>query len=413
MLRRSLCITKPQVSREKVPARTVLVSPQKKKLLYLAVCDPDLEVTGATVRMGAFVKHLAAHYDITLLHMAGSGHSVDPDIEQRFQDHENTLGLSERIRVPFSRAGYFLFSSTLYRHANRLLRFGSFDYLLPDYGLAGSYGALLARRHQIPLIYSSHNVEYRLYFDRIRHDVRRALLVPHVYWAERWACKAAKLVVAISENDRRTFRRWASHERVALIPQGFDPESFNPFYESPPHSPAVVLFVGNFRSYHNREAAHYIANELLRSVIRARPDIRFQLIGANPPPGLEGPNVECPGFVDNLVEYMRRANLIIAPMRTEQGMSTKIITGLALGKTVLSTPQGAGAIPQRYKQLVISPLDGFPSRTIELLSRSQSVDSTDFVALCEDFGWPSLTAELYRQIEEYCGQPSRGLKRSK
>src|ERR1043166_2117807 len=37
----------------------------RKKLLYLAVCDPDLEVTGATVRMGAFVKHLGRFYDVT------------------------------------------------------------------------------------------------------------------------------------------------------------------------------------------------------------------------------------------------------------------------------------------------------------------------------------------------------------
>src|SRR5687767_6713383 len=97
----------------------------KKKLLYLAVCDPDLEVTGATVRMGAFVKHLSTHYDITLLFMAGSGHQVDPAVEERFRDCENRLGLTGRVRVPFSQLGYFLFSPTLYRKADRLLRFGS------------------------------------------------------------------------------------------------------------------------------------------------------------------------------------------------------------------------------------------------------------------------------------------------
>src|ERR1044071_3469527 len=43
-----------------------------KKLLYLALCDPDLEVTGATVRMGAFVKDLARYYDTTLLSTWGA-----------------------------------------------------------------------------------------------------------------------------------------------------------------------------------------------------------------------------------------------------------------------------------------------------------------------------------------------------
>jgi polysaccharide biosynthesis protein PslH len=378
----------------------------KKKLLYLAVCDPDLEVTGATVRMGAFVKHLSTHYDITLLFMAGSGHQVDPAVEERFRDCENRLGLTGRVRVPFSQLGYFLFSPTLYRKADRLLRFGSFDYLLTDYGLAATYGALFARRYRIPLIYSSHNVEYRLYLDRCRYDLRRAVLVPYVYWAERSACRAAKLVVAISEKDRQTFLRWASDEAITVIPQGFDPEIFNPFYPPPQRSPGVVLFVGNFRSSHNREAARTIVREILTPVIRERPDVKFQFVGANPPAGLEGPNVECAGFVDNLVPYLRRANLMIAPMNVEQGMSTKIVTGLALGKTVLTTPQGAGSIPQKYRQLVISPLDAFPSRIIELLSRPRSVDEADFAILCRDFGWPSLTAALHRRIEECCGSSS-------
>jgi hypothetical protein len=77
----------------------------KKRLLYLALCDPDLEVTGATVRMGAFVKYLARYYDLTLVNMDGSGHRVDPEIEQRFQDRDNRLGLCRRIRVGFSQPG--------------------------------------------------------------------------------------------------------------------------------------------------------------------------------------------------------------------------------------------------------------------------------------------------------------------
>src|SRR5687767_10646834 len=101
---------------------------QKKKLLYLAVCDPDLEVTGATLRMGAFVKHLGRIYDTTLVHMDGAGYHVDPQVVERFYDRTNRLGVSRRVRVSFSQPGYFLFSPTLYRKASRLLRTERFDY---------------------------------------------------------------------------------------------------------------------------------------------------------------------------------------------------------------------------------------------------------------------------------------------
>ncbi|HEV8456485.1 MAG TPA: hypothetical protein VGQ24_16450, partial [Gemmatimonadales bacterium] len=69
----------------------------RKHLLYLAVCDPDLEVTGATVRMGAFVKQLGRFYDVTLVHMAGSGYRVDAEVEERFRDRTNRLGVIRRV----------------------------------------------------------------------------------------------------------------------------------------------------------------------------------------------------------------------------------------------------------------------------------------------------------------------------
>jgi glycosyltransferase involved in cell wall biosynthesis len=378
---------------------------QKKKLLYLAVCDPDLEVTGVTVRMGAFVRHLGRFYDVTLVNMAGSGHRVDPAIEERFRDRDNRLGVTRRVRVDFSKSGYFLFSPRLFRAAARLLSQESFDYLLADYGLAAVYGKFLASRYRIPLIYGSMNVEYKMYLDQTRYDFRRALLTPYVYLAERAACRAAQLVVAISENDRQEYLKWIPSERIEVIPQGFDPEVWNPFYAPPPASPASVLFVGNFLSEHNRQAARKIVKEILDVVVRARPDVKFHLVGAAPPADLAGPNVECPGFVDDLAAYFRRAHLVIAPMPFSHGMSTKIVSGLAFGKTVLTTPEGAGAIPRKYRQLVVSPLEEFPERIVQLLSTSRPIDAGDFAALCEDFGWPSLMSRLSQRIEQSSRQP--------
>jgi hypothetical protein len=377
----------------------------KKKLLYLAVCDPDLQVTGATVRMAAFVSHLARYYNVTLVNMAGSGHRVEPEIEERSRDRDNRLGVNRRVRIEFSQTGYFLLSPTLYRQADRLLKYEGFDYLLADYGLAAIYGTWFASRYGVPLIYSSHNIEYRLYLDLCKYDFRRGILAPYVYWAERTACRAAKLVVTISENDRDAYTKWVSSDRIEVIPQGFYPESCNPFYKPPPTSPPIVLFVGNFRSETNRQAARQIVKEILPRVTHVRPDTRFQLVGADPPSDLTGPNVECPGFVDDLGPYLRRANLVIAPMPFAHGMATKIVLALGFGKPVLTTPEGVGSIPRKYRQLVVTPLARFPSKIVELLAACRSVDASEFAALCDDFAWPQLIGRLHRRIEECCDRP--------
>ena len=388
-------------------APTLQTNPNhKKKLLYLALCDPDLQVTGATVRMGAFVSHLGRLYDLTLVNMAGSGHRVEREIEERFRDRDNRLGVTQRVRVEFSQAGYFLFSPTMYRKADRLLRNGSFDYLLVDYGLAAVYGKWLASRYGLPLIYSSHNVEYRMYLNFRKYDLRRGMLAPYVYWAERAACRAAKLVIAISEKDHCEYAKWVPRDRIEVIPQGFDPTLSNPFYDPPASSPAVVLFVGSFRSETNRQAARQIVKEILPVVIQARPDTKFQLVGADPPDDLKVPNVECPGFVDDLSPYMKRANLVIAPMPFAHGMATKIVLALAFGKTVLTTPEGLGAISRKYRQLVVASLDAFPSKIVHLLATRPPVDAGEFPALCDEFAWPNLIARLYRRIEERCARPN-------
>ena len=378
----------------------------RKKLLYLAVCDPDLPVTGATVRMGAFVSQLARFYDITLVNMAGSGHRVDREIEHQFHDRQNRLGVIQRARVEFSRTGYFLFSPTLYRTAETFLQKEAFDYLLADYGLAGAYGVRLARRYRIPLIYSSHNVEYRMYLDLSKHDRRRQMLAPYIYWAERAACRAEKLVVTISEKDRNQYSRWISHDRIEVIPQGFDPKSANSSYVAPAEAPPVILFVGNFGSENNRIAARRIVKEIAPAVLQSRNDAKFQLVGANPPAGLRGPNVDCLGFVEDLGPYLKRANLVVAPMAFAHGMATKIVTAMAFGKTILATPEGAGTISRKYRQLVVAPLETFPARIVELLATRPSVDRGQFTLLCEEFAWPSLIARLHRRIEECCALPA-------
>jgi hypothetical protein len=378
----------------------------RKKLLYLAVCDPDLPVTGVTLRMGFFVKYLSRVYDVTLVHMAGGGHAVDPDVEERFRDRENHLGVSQRIRVPFSQLGYFLFSPKLYSETEQLLKTGTYDYLLVDYGLAAVYGILLARRYKIPLIYCSSNVEYQMYLEMSRHDVRRLVLAPYVYWAERTVCKTADLIVVVAEKDRQAYAKWTSRDRVMVIPQGFEPDAIHPFYNAPPSSPPIILFNGSFKDQNNIQAARQIVREVVPKVAQVIPDVIFQFVGASPPSDLQGPNVELTGFVDAIDPYLQRANLVIAPMPFAHGISTKVVLGLAFGKTVLTTPQVAKGMPRSYPHLFTAPLEDFADHIVTLLKTRPAVDKSEFEQLEHDFAWPNLLMQLQQKIEVNCSQSS-------
>ena len=74
------------------------------------------------------------------------------------------------------------------------------------------------------MIYCSSNVEYHWYLSIAQQDPRRLLLAAYVYWAERKACKMAKLVTTVSEQDKQSYAKWISTDKILVIPQGFDPE---------------------------------------------------------------------------------------------------------------------------------------------------------------------------------------------
>lgn len=366
----------------------------KPTILYLAMCDPDLSVTGVTVRMGAFIKYLAAYYDITLVNLTGSGHDAEP------LPHPTAIDriVQHRVQIPFSQTGYFLFSPPLYRAANQLLSQHHYDYLVADYGLAALYGVRLAQQHNIPLIYCSSNVEYQMYWELGQHDWRRFPLVPYVYWAERSACRVAYRVVTVSERDRQAYAQWTDKSKIVTIPQGFDPEQMNPFYPPPPRHPPIVLFTGSFRDTNNRQAARFIAQELAPQIAQVMPEVNFQLVGSHPPEDVKGPNVQCFGFVDDIVPYLQRANVVIAPMSFGHGISTKVVLGLAYGKTVLTTPPVAGGMPRCYESLHVAPLEQFAEQLIALLKARPTVSPQAFETLCQDLAWPNLIAQLSQQI---------------
>jgi hypothetical protein len=52
--------------------------------------------------------------------------------------------------------------------------------------------------------------------------------------------------------------------------------------------------------------------------------------------------------------------------------------------------------------LVVSSLDGFARRIVDLLETRPAVDAQDFASVCDEFAWTSIIARLYRRIEERC-----------
>lgn len=106
----------------------------------------------------------------------------------------------------------------------------------------------------------------------------------------------------------------------------------------------LVLFTGTFTHLPNRDAAHWLASEIVPALRARRPQARLRIVGSAPPPevlDLAGPAIEVIGDAPSLDPHLAAASVVVAPVRTGGGMRMKVLEALALGKAVATTTRGA------------------------------------------------------------------------
>jgi glycosyltransferase involved in cell wall biosynthesis len=310
----------------------------------------------------------------------------------------NVAGISEII---FGRFGCFFFSQKFLQEAERLSRTAKFDVIFADKANASIYGYLLSKKFGLPWIYSSHNVEYRKHFDFARNDYKRYPYSAFMYLTERIGC-TADLFVAISEEDANVFRRWVTNDKLLVIPQGFNEQTFSPAHEKTRvDSRPIILFFGNLEHVPNKEATYLIVRKIVPQVIKVFPDALFQIVGANPPTDLKHPNVEFTGFVHDIVRYIRDSTIVIIPILLGGGVRTKIIESLACGKVIVSTPKGAEGMPGLHYNLIIKEIEEFPDAICKQIQMLMSGETSpfDFGTIKDHFSWDSILQELRTRIE--------------
>jgi polysaccharide biosynthesis protein PslH len=105
----------------------------------------------------------------------------------------------------------------------------------------------------------------------------------------------------------------------------------------------TILFVGNFAHPPNRDAAIWLAREILPAVLERHPEARLRIVGTAPSPevrALTGPQVELVADAPSVLPHLEEAAVVMAPVRTGGGMRMKVLQAMAAGKAVVTTSRG-------------------------------------------------------------------------
>jgi len=372
-------------------------SDRERRLLYVGVFDPHIPLSGTGQRARHLLRGISRRFAVDAVYIEGSGRPPIPEIAERFADELPLI--RRKVTVPFGPFRYYYYHPGLYRAAAGLAEANTYDAIVCDYAVAAVYGLTLSRRFDLPFVYMSQNVEYRLHLMKAKSDPRRLALVPWMYAVEKMGVQRSRLLVAISDDEAEFYERWKPRDRMVVVPQGFDPWRFNPFYEQTERDGKVVLFCGNFGIQFNLEAVRAFLEVAAEEILARHPDTEFRFVGAYPPEDIRHPAVTFTGFVDDYAAELRSADLFITPVLAGMGSPTKVFEALACGKQVVATPKGARSVPTDYRSLHVTPLRNFSEVVNRLLDERPPPETADFERIMSEHSWSVLAERLGDAIE--------------
>jgi len=116
-----------------------------------------------------------------------------------------------------------------------------------------------------------------------------------------------------------------------------------------------VFFIGALDWMPNVEGLEWFLKNVWNKIQQQFPDLKFYIAGrnANQIKLPEAKNVVFIGEVENAYDFMNSKGIMIVPLFSGSGIRVKIIEGMALGKTIVSTSLGAEGIPCKDGQNIL------------------------------------------------------------
>jgi glycosyltransferase involved in cell wall biosynthesis len=246
-------------------------------------------------------------------------------------------------------ANYLRFS----RYADELISQGDYDLVQVEWVEA----AILIKKRGTPLVLDAHDVMAKPFARAAASKSGFAGIISSLL---AWGVKAVELrimrrfdrIITLSEFDRKYLKGlWPAAPVTAIpIPAGLDITERD--YK---RKPGTILFLASYKYRPvNVAAALWFYREVFPRIKISVPDARFVIAGYGPPPELTAlaadPQIEVPGFVDDLDRCHKEAAVFVAPILTGGGIIVKLLDALAAGTPTVATTfgnEGVGALPGR------------------------------------------------------------------
>lgn len=161
-------------------------------------------------------------------------------------------------------------------------------------------------------------------------------------------------LIPITQRDADIFVGMACKLPVHVAPIGVSTASLKP--ERDKIEFPSLFHIGALDWAPNQEGIFWFLERIWDHLQRANPNLKFYIAGRNAPDKISKirkKNVVFLGEVEDAYQFMNSKAIMVVPLLSGSGMRIKIIEGMALGKTIISTPIGAEGIQCRHGENII------------------------------------------------------------
>lgn len=310
--------------------------------------------------------------------------------------------------IPFSVARYR--NAALVDTAERWIRDKQIDVVLIEDLAMAPYGPALRDRCGVPYYIHTHNVDTQL-FARFAAQQRNPPMRLAAEWQtqkmrryEGRALTEADGFSVLSENDREALRHHIPGLAPDVIGIGTDLDRLRDTGEL--RKSGLVCHVGTLTAQTKLKAMDWFCRKVWPLVRQERPDAVLELVGLVPERefrGLEG--VRVVGRVDDVLPYLHRGRVFIAPQFVGSGVRLKLLDAMATGNAIVCTPVACEGIPfiDGVHALVREEPAGFAAAVCEVLENdalAARLGRNARTLVEKRQSWRAIVPSLERRLQE-------------
>lgn len=327
-------------------------------ILYLCHRFPYPPRRGGKIRPYQMIRHLSQTHQVTVASLVRSDQEAEDakglapycahyEIGRVYEGVQTLRMLAHLPTQTPSSMGYF-YSPELARNIGDLLARQNFDLIFVHCSSVAQY---VENVRGIPKILDFGDMDSQKWLDYARYKAFPVSLGYRIEGkklerAERQLATRFDMCTVITRAEWETLEGYGAAAASDWFPNGVDSAYFSPTEE--PYDPDAIVFVGRMDYYPNQESVLDFCSKVLPRLRLERPALKFTIAGADPSPAIRRlanlPGVTVTGSVPDVRPYLRRAALMVAPLKIARGTQNKILEAMATGIPVVTSPVAAGGI---------------------------------------------------------------------